>query len=330
MVKKFASGLLFALVLVNAWATAEAVVIQAQDDDIEFLFTPGVGGPVPGLIPKTSGTIAVGDVLVAIMEFPSFSVDGVSQIFPGTEITGAFVGAVTSISGSTPGSTITFGPYSGGFNVVTGATVPGGAAGGGAMVAVFRNDLTFNLNIDPAAPGGLTTNCTGYLQCIGEATAGSLLQVDGFSGDPDEFWVATLIAPGALDVGTVRGLESTALVAGFNAALTTIFNAIPGPGSPILFKNIGTGAPCPTGSSALDGCVAGPTLSGTVTGGSGLATGLLNDGAFARSDADGSKLTVPGPATLGLIGLGLLAAAVLGRRRQVASGFNTVRIGSAN
>jgi len=57
---------------------------------------------------------------------------------------------------------------------------------------------------------------------------------------------------------------------------------------------------------------------------------LLNDGAFARSDADGSKLTVPGPATLGLIGLGLLAAAVLGRRRQVASGFNTVRIGSAN
>ncbi|HXG03089.1 MAG TPA: PEP-CTERM sorting domain-containing protein, partial [Candidatus Binatia bacterium] len=190
--------------------------------------------------------------------------------------------------------------------------VTNGGAGQGAMVAIWRNDLNIDLQLDPAV--NLGTNCTSFTQCIGEATEGTLLQVDGFAGDRDEFWTAVVTAQGGLDVGTVAGLAPNTPVAQFFAALTTFENNIPGTGSPILFMNISTGLECPTGNLTADGCVAGPTLSGQVLGGSGLNSNL---GAFARSDTDAQKLTVPAPATLALLGIGLLGSALALRRRRV-------------
>lgn len=272
--------------------TAQAQLIRAQDDDIEWVLDPVT------LQPKTSGTLAVGDVLFSVFEFPSYTTGGVSSIPAGMEITGISAIQIASIVGST----ITFQAYTGGLNAISPVDVVGGNAGQGATIAVFQNDLSFNLSLDFATDPA--TNCTTLAQCAAEATAGTLLQVDGFFGDLDEFWQSTIIAAGGLNIATVDGLSGTSLVAAFNAAQTTIFNSSGTIGGMVI------GGDTACDPSAL-GCIAGPTLSGTVLGGSGLQT----EGAFARSDFDAQKLlAVPEPTTLLLLGAGLLGLGAFRRR----------------
>jgi len=292
--KTLSAAALAALALVGA--TAQAQLIRAQDDDIEFVLTST-------LQPKTSGLLAEGDIIVSVFEFPDYTIGGVDAIPAGQEITGLAVIQIADITGNT----ITFQPYTGGFNAISPVDVTGGNAGEGAMIATFQNDTaTFDLSLSFATDP--ETNCTDLAQCAAEGTAGTLLQVDGFSfADADEFWQALTFGAG-LDVGAVGAASGTTLVAAYNAALTTFFNS----SGPIGGMVIGGDTAC---DPALAGCIAGPTVSGTVTGGGGLGA----EGAFARSDIDAQKLIqqVPEPGTLALAGLGLFAlgAGALRRRR---------------
>ena len=289
--KKLSAAAAVGLALVSA--TAQAQLIRAQDDDIEFVFTST-------LQPKTSGTLAEGDIIVSVFEFPSYTIGGANAIPAGQEITGLAVIQIADITGST----ITFQPYTGGFNALSPVDVDGGNAGQGAMIAVFQNDTaTFNLSLDFATDP--ETNCTDFAQCAAEGTAGTLLQVDGFSfADADESWVATLLFGAGLDVGAVGDASGTTLVAAYNAALTNFFNSSGTIGGMV----VGGDTAC---DPALLGCIRGPTVSGTVTGGGGLGT----EGAFARSDIDAQKLLqVPEPTTLLLLGAGLLGLGAFRRR----------------
>jgi len=302
--KKLVAGLsLAALALVGV--SAQAQTLRLQDDDVDFLLNPD-------LTPKTQGTFAVGDILVSVFEIPTATLGGANILAPDQELTGVAAVQIESITGTGGvGTVITFSEVSLGLNAIIPVDVAGGGAGDGATIAMFLNSTAdFDLQLDFAQ--NPATNCFTMAQCVAEATAGTLFQVDGFFGDADEFWEAVLTRAGGADPSVVVGLGGSTGVAQFNAAQTTTFNAT----GPVAFQNINNNAICPAGSLAADDCVQGPTITGPLTGGAGLNPSLIADGAFARSDFDAQKqLAVPEPGVLALLGMGFVGLALTRRRR---------------
>ena len=294
--KRLAAGLLFGLAVISA--ATQAQVITFQDDLVDFLLTNT-------LTPKT-GDFAVGDVLVTPFE-SSYTIGGVSQLPAGDQLTGLAVIEIASIAGNT----ISFQPYTGGFNAVSPVGVVNGNAGGGTMVAMWQHaeNVDFDFSTSPEV------SCNSLAQCLNLVTTGTLIQVDGFGGDADQIWTATGLVGGAFNTNTVLGLDGSVNVALFNLTLQTFFNAA----GPIAFRNPLTGLPC-VGGLGADACIQGPSGTGTASGGGGpdpLNAGIVLDGAFARGDVDVSKLlAVPEPGILTLLGMALLGLGATRRRRQ--------------
>jgi hypothetical protein len=165
-------------------------------------------------------------------------------------------------------------------------------------------DLDLNRSTNPA------TNCTSLSNCITQASLGTLFQVDGFTGDPDNFWFSSALVAGAFDSSVVAGVGNANLVAGFTAGLGTFYHN----GAPIGWQDAVTNAACGDAGNIADGCVQ-ISISGTISGGQGLS-----NGAFAHSDFDGQKLTlVPAPGVLGLFGLGFMAMGMVSRRKRLTA-----------
>jgi hypothetical protein len=244
-----------------------------EDDDIEWQQVDA----------NNNGLLDVGDTLkgvVKILQIKNVGGPGSQLLTPlvgNTSVTGVFETEVKAISNVVAGfGDFTFGPV------------------GGATGTIF--DFYENAAVDNLSD---IFNCGSRAACEGAASNGSNILSLGFTGDVDEYWVATgaPLNPDLTGIPTDQALGNFQFGLGVTASSIGAFE-VP---LPVTAPTFGDGS--------------GDDLVGWNGSGSVLGAQGIGADATATSDTDFASTKVPAPSALLLIGLGLVALGATKRRK---------------